>query len=436
MRDTAMECHQPRSAGHGQGGELIELVIEALGAEGDGEARHGEETVFVPFTLAGERVLARRIGKRHALALEWRARASARAAPPCPFFGACGGCALQHLDDGAYQAWKSERATRALARRGLRGYRLAPLLRTPPGGRRRAEFAAHRRGSKLAVGFHARLSHEVVPIGPCPILDPALVGLLPALHEALFDLLDDGGRADILATKTASGLDLVFTGLPPPDRRRREAVAAFAAAADLARIAWRAAPTKRPEIIVQARAPQAAFGGIRVDLPPGAFLQPSEAAERAIVAAVRQATGACARVADLYAGCGTIALALAHQAPVHALDIDADMVGAMLAGARRAGLAPRLTVEARNLSRRPLRAEELEPFDAVVFDPPREGAAAQARELARAAVSVVVGVSCDPGTFARDARQLIDGGYRLIEVQPIDQFLWSPHLELVGVFRR
>jgi 23S rRNA (uracil1939-C5)-methyltransferase len=420
-------------------GAVVELDIDAIGAQGDGLAAHADARVFVPYTAPGDRVRARLEAKGHARVLEWLKTGPDRQTPPCPHFGPgkCGGCALQHIDDTSYAAWKLERATEALARAGFPNVRLQPLARTTPGARRRAEFAATGGKRGVAVGFHARASHDIVAIGPCPVLVTPLAALLPRLREFLGRAFTSPATLDILATYADGGIELVFTGAASLERARREHLAAFADAADLARIAWRGNKRETPEIVVQRRSWRAMFGEIAVDLPPGAFLQASLAGERAIQAAVATAARGARHLADLYAGCGSIALSLADkQRRLYAVDSDRASVQALEAAARRAGLGAQLRAETRDLVRRPLTPDELTPFDAVIFDPPREGAAAQAAALAASKVPIVAAVSCDPATFARDARLLAAGGYRLVSLTPIDQFLWSPHLELVGEFRR
>jgi 23S rRNA (uracil1939-C5)-methyltransferase len=268
----------------------------------------------------------------------------------------------------------------------------------------------------------------------CAVLDPALVALLPPLRELMRELIDDRQNADLLVTRTDSGPDLLIGRVPPLDRAQRETVAAFAAAQDLARVAWRRA-SETPETLVQRRVPHVRFGDVPVDIPPGAFLQASASGEAAIVAVVRSGVAGAKRVADLFAGCGTLSFPLAAQARVHAVEGAKNLAAALAAAANRSQ-STRITVETRDLNRRPLLADELGPFDAVVFDPPRDGAATQAAQIARSRIAKVVGVSCNSATFARDARILVDAGFRLGRVTPIDQFLWSPHLELVGTFER
>lgn len=415
--------------------ELLDLAVAEMGAQGDGVAPYGGGEVFVPYTLPGDRVRARRIGPHHAVPLSWETRSNAHRDPACPHFTACGGCALQHLDDRGYAAWKVRQIETALSRRGLAEAEITPLARTPPGERRRAAFSAARSGNTAEVGFHAYKSERVVDMRTCPVLDPQIVAIVPALRELCLALVRDRHDAGLLVTQTDSGLDLLVSRIAAPDRTQREAVAAFAAAHDIARIAWRRA-TGTPETLVLRRVPRVWFAGVFVDIPPGAFLQASRSGEAAIVSAVLAGVGAAKRIADLYAGCGTLTFPLARQGRVHAVEGAKDLADALGAAARQSGQAGRVTVETRDLSRRPLLAEELADFNAIVFDPPRDGADAQAAQIARSRAPVVVGVSCNPATFARDARTLVDGGYRLRRITPVDQFLWSPHLELVGLFTR
>jgi len=416
--------------------EIFELAIESLGASGDGIARHGGATIYLPFTAPGDRLTARRIGRDHARAIEWRAYGPDRQTPPCPHFGACGGCALQHLSDAAYGAWKTDIARTALARRGFRELPIAALVRTPPATRRRAEFVSVRHGRTVALGFHAPASSEVIPIQTCLVLAPALVALLAPLRGLLADILGEGERLDVHVNLTQSGIDVLMTAVRALDLGGRERLAAFASDAHLARLCWRPGPRVAADPVTLAARPRMTFGGVGVDLPPGAFLQASAAGETAIIGEVLAAASGCRRIGDLYSGCGTLSFPLARNARVHAIESERAMVDALTTAAGRARLDGQITAETRDLARLPLSPEELAPFDAVVFDPPREGARAQSEMLARSRVPLVVGVSCNPGTFARDARLLVEGGYRLERLLPIDQFLWSPHLELVGVFRR
>ena len=437
------------------GGRQLEVEIGAVGGRGDGVVSAGPESggrpIFVPGCLPGERVRVRLTGERaggyKAELLELLRPGPDRVEPPCPHFGPCGGCALQHWDDARYAAWKRDLAGQALARRGFElsgegeseAIDLRSLLRIAPGSRRRAVLAAERRGGRLRLGFHERESHAVVALSTCLLLRPALVALFEPLRRLAEALLAERESAQVTMTETDGGIDLLWRG-PEPTLEGRERLAGFAESADLARLSW--APTAAEEASepLALRRPAAlTFGGVTVTPPPDAFVQPTAEGEAAMAALLLEALPAeAARVADLYAGCGAFSFALA-TAPgrrVHAVEAQAGALDALQSAARRSGLAERVTAEARDLARRPLLADELAGYDAVVFDPPRAGAREQAAALAESAVPLVVALSCNPNSFARDARILADGGYRLEAVTPIDQFPWSGHLELAAVLRR
>jgi 23S rRNA (uracil1939-C5)-methyltransferase len=421
-------------------GEAHEVVIEAIGARGDGVARRGGARVFVPLTLPGDRLRVRIVGRRgDGLVAEpvERREESPRARPPCPHFGACGGCQLQHAPAVQYRAWKREQVAAAMAKHGLLDVPVEPLESTPPGTRRRARFAFARRGAALRLGFRERSGHRVIALSTCPVLVPELVALLGPLRALLarLELARPGGEVEV--TLSATGLDLQIMAADLPVLGDRETLAAFADGHDLARISWAPGPDVEAEPIVLRRAPSVMFHEVRVDLPPGAFLQATTPAEAAILGAVLKAINQAPRVADLFAGCGTIGLPLAAAGrTVHAVETEAAMLEALRQAARRAGFGGRVTTERRDLQRVPLAGAELGAFDAVVLDPPRGGARAQAAALAASDVPRVAMVSCNPATFARDARLLVDGGHRCLWVRPVDAFLWSSRIELVAAFAR
>lgn len=346
------------------------------------------------------------------------------------------------MADGHYSAWKLERLSGALARAGLAGAEVASLARTAPGARRRATFAAVRPagGAREALlGFNVRRGHEIVDLSSCAVLDPAIVRLVPALRTLMTALLAPGQRSSVAVSALEGGLDVVVEWPAEPGLRMRERLAAFATDHDVARLSWRRSGKEVAEPVVQVRPVGAVFAGALVAVPPGSFLQASREGEAALANAVtaaaslaREGEGESA-VADLFAGAGTFALPLARGgARVHAVDADEASLRALAAVRGVRGL----TVECRNLFSRPMTAAEVQPFLAVVLDPPRAGAAAQCAALAGCAVPAIIYVSCNPDAFARDARTLVAGGYRLEQVTPVDQFLWSAHLELVAVFRR
>lgn len=412
-------------------GPPVELLVEAMGGEGDGVA---SGPVFVPFTLPGERVRVRGGGERREL-LEVLQPSPERVEPPCPHFFACGGCALQHWAHEPYLAWKVDRLTTTLARQHIET-EILPAYAAAPETRRRVTLHARRGGRDAArLGYKARKSWDLVEIEVCPISDPAIQAAIPALKRLAAPLFEHPKSAPSLhVTLTETGLDIDITGVEAKsgglsaDARMR--VAERAAEADFARV------TLGGEVAYQARTAQVHLGGVTVALPPGAFLQATRGAEAAMTAFVAEAAAGASRIADLYCGVGTFTFRLAEIAPVHAADFAPEAIRALSAALPTAPGLKAVSAEARDLVRRPVLAEELKKTDVAVFDPPRAGAAEQAAELARSAVPRVIGVSCNPATFARDARTLIDAGFRLERVMPVDQFLWSPHIELVGVFQR
>jgi 23S rRNA (uracil1939-C5)-methyltransferase len=402
-----------------------------VGGEGDGVAAG---PVFVPFSLPGERVRAQGSGERREL-LEVLDASGDRVAPPCPHFFACGGCALQHWAHAPYLAWKVERLAGTLARQHIET-EILPPFGAAPGTRRRVALHARRGGRDAArLGYKARRSWDLVDIAVCPIADPQIQAAIPALKRLAAPLFEHPKSAPTLhTTLTDSGLDVDITGVEAKSgglsADARMQLAERAAETDLARV------TLGGEVAYLARMPQVRLGPARVALPPGAFLQATAGAEAAMTGFVAEAAAGAHRIADLYCGVGTFTFRLAEIAPVHAADFAPEAVGALTAALAGAPGLKGVTAEARDLVRRPVLAEDLKKVDVAVFDPPRAGAAEQAAELARSAVARVIGVSCNPATFARDARTLIDAGFTLERVLPVDQFLWSPHVELVGVFSR
>jgi 23S rRNA (uracil1939-C5)-methyltransferase len=349
----------------------------------------------------------------------------------------CGGCQLQHLLPSDYAAWQVRYVGTALARRGLDEIAIAPPRPMGPASRRRARFAFQRRGTQVEIGFRARAGRRVVDVAACAVLVPEIVALLEPLRATLgrLPLARRGGEA--LVTATDSGLDVVLIAAPEPDLVDREQIAALAAAQDLARVSWQPGARDEPEPIVQRRPVRVMLGAVALEPPPGAFLQASMQAEAEIRDAVRSAIGDAATIADLFAGCGTLGLPLAAEGRrVHAVETRPAMVAALLDASRASGFGGRVSAETRDLERAPLAAAELDRLDAVILDPPRAGARAQSEVLAASKVARIAMVSCNPSSFARDARILVDGGYRLIALRLIDAFLWSSQIELVGAFLR
>ena len=402
----------------------LEVRIERLGAQGDGVAQGPDGPLFVPFTLPGELVkVDAEPGDGHAEPLAILEPSPERVAPVCQYFGTCGGCALQHMEAHAYLAWKRELVVAALASRGLEGpveeIRAAPLA-----SRRRAAFALGRTADGIAFGYRA-----IVDIAACPVLSPAIAGRLPKLKSALAPLLGGKREARITVTEAEQGLDVVVEGIRPSPTlfaRLATAWASFGAA----RI------TLEGESLALRGTPTVALSGVEVSLPPGVFLQASHESEAALAGLVKEAVGRAKWVADLFAGIGTFTFALAASAEVDAFEQAEEAIAALAGAARATPKLKPVRTHARDLFRVPLTSRELARYDAVVLDPPRAGAKVQAEALAGSKVPKVVMVSCNPGTCARDLRILVDGGYRIARVVPVDQFLFSPHIELVAELER
>ena len=397
---------------------LAEIV--RLAARGDGVTADGQ---FVPLSAPGDRVdfaddPPRIIPGPH------------HAAPACAHYPACGGCQMQHVDEAAYGDFVRERLARVLPA-GLPGD-TRPIALSPPRSRRRASLKALKRGGSLSLGFHSEGTHALVDIRDCPLLAPELMALVAPLKALLKARLRDRQGAGAALTLTDTGVDLLLANVSAEGLAAIEALTEFAQEHDLARLS-----VEGPgdiDTLVERRPPVLAMGGALVALPVAPFLQATREGEAALVAAVLEAVGDASLVADLFCGLGTFTLPLSARSRVLAADAAGPAIMALGVAARRAGR--RVEVEHRDLFRRPLAGTALDGLDAVVFDPPRAGAEAQARALAASQVPVVVAVSCNPSTFGRDARILLEGGYRLTTLWPVAQFRWSSHVELVARFER
>jgi 23S rRNA (uracil1939-C5)-methyltransferase len=418
-----------------------DIVIERLGARGDGIGLHNGTPVFVPFTLPGERVSVRIEGKRGdgltGSVVDWLEQANDRAKPPCRHFTICGGCSAQHMKDSAYVAWKRGIAVQALAHVGIPEDKIAPLMRVPQGTRRRAAFAFRRIQAGLVLGFNGRASHQIVDIQECPLLKSEIVEALPRLRSGLEHIFTDPIQGDLSLQLTDDGLDALIVCDQPLDLFRRESLAKLASDLSLARLSWQMGEKALPEPVAERVAPTVDLGGTAVALPPGAFLQPSQQGEAAIAAQIMAGlSGIEGAVLDLYAGVGSFSLPLARKFRVHAVDGNSGAVAALKNAADQAGLAG-LSTERRDLAHRPLLIKELDKYEACVIDPPRAGAREQVLELALAEkIKRIVMISCNPATLSRDLSLLLNKGWSLDSVVPIDQFLWSPHLELATILHR
>ncbi len=403
-----------------------QVTIATLGAQGDGVTADG---LFVPGALPGEVVRINATGHRASL-VDIVKPALERVVPVCPQFGACGGCSLQHAGDGWLADWKRDLVARALAARGIEGVAIGETLTSPPRSRRRMVFTGRRTRKGAVVGLHGKASGGIVAISDCTLCQPPIVAALPALEELVVAGASRKGEIRLAVTATPAGLDVAVTDGKPVEGPLYGELVAIAATTDFARLTWQGEP------VVTRRAPSLPMGLARTAPPPGGFLQATAEGELALVVSVRKAIGAARTVADLFAGSGTFALPLAETAEIRAVESDAAALEALDAAWRQAPGLKRIVTETRDLLRRPLLAREFKGTDAVVIDPPRQGARVQTEQLALSDVPCIAAVSCNPATFARDARILIDGGFTLEWVQPIDQFRWSPHVELVAGMRR
>jgi 23S rRNA (uracil1939-C5)-methyltransferase len=408
------------------------LIIDHVGHRGDGVSLERGEAIYVPYTLPRETVEVEEVpghpDRRRLLAVE--IPSPERITPFCPHFGVCGGCAIQHWLPDRYRAWKHDLVVETLKQAKLETD-VAPLVDAHGAGRRRITLHA-RMGTHdvLKVGFAAASSHDVIPVDRCPILDPALKGALEAAWTLAEPMIKIGKPLDIQVTATSGGLDIDVRGSGPLTSAMITTLSRIAEQHRLARL------TRHGELVLMRNAPIIAIGPAQVSPPPGAFLQATAAGEEALAALVEQHSPRAKNIADLFCGVGPFALRLARRARIAAFDSDAGAVASLQkAATATSGLKP-VKAEARDLFRRPLMPIELRDYDAIVFDPPRQGAQAQAQQLAASKVPVVIAVSCNAATFARDASILVGGGYRLEGVTPVDQFRHTPHVELVARFSR
>jgi 23S rRNA (uracil1939-C5)-methyltransferase len=405
---------------------LEQVSIVALDANGQGVAANG---AIVPLALPGERTLVKLEGKRAEL-IEMLNAAPERAEPICRWFGRCGGCAAQHMSASLYRQWKRGLVVEALEREGL-ATAVGDLVDAHGAGRRRATFHARfPHGQPDEVGFMRARSHDIVAIDDCPLFSPGMAGAIPAARALSADLRGLMKPLDIGVTATLDGLDVDLRGSGPLGRAETQKLTRTADALDLARV------SNHSETVIERRPPRVAFGETLARLPPGGFLQATEAGEAWLAAFAGRALTNAKRVADLFCGAGAFALRLARLHEVFAADGDPAAIAALAHAAAMTPGLRKLEAEMRDLFRRPLRPDELAAFDAALIDPPRAGALEQARALAASALPLVVSISCNAATFARDARILIDGGFRIESVTPLDQFRFSAHVEISAVFRR
>ncbi|GGD79934.1 class I SAM-dependent RNA methyltransferase [Rhizobium anhuiense] len=411
------------------------VTIEKLGAQGDGIASNAGGPVYVPFSLPGETVAIARV-KSQGTIMSITTPSPDRQEPPCRHFGpdglngTCGGCTLQHLADAPYRAFKRQLVIDALKSKGLTP-EVGEIVPARPGERRRVVFAARKTEKDMLIGFNQAESHHIVAIEECPISSAGIIARLPAIRAIAASLATNAEPFRISVLETLSGLDISVDEVKKlSDPQRRKAVETVLSLRGIARVSLNG------EILIEPSKPLVDFGGIQVAPPPGGFTQATKPAEQAMAQLVLAHVGKAKRIADLFAGAGTFSLQLARIGRVHAVEAEAKALAALDHAARNTqGLKP-VSVEKRDLFRRPLMTQEFKPFDAVVFDPPRAGAEFQCKELARSGVKKIAAVSCNPLTLARDLAILVEGGYRITGVTPIDQFLWTSHVEVVATLEK
>ena len=411
------------------------VTIQKLGAQGDGIAQGVDGPIYVPFTLPGETVAIARVKSQGTL-MSITSASSDRQEPHCRHFGpdgvngACGGCTLQHYADGPYRAFKRQLVVDALRSKGLTPD-VDDIIAAHPGERRRVVFAARKTEKDMLIGFNQAESHHIVAIEECPIASAGIMSRLPAIRAVGAALAVSAEAFRISVLETLSGLDIAVDDVKKlSDKQRRGAIETILALRGVARVSLNG------EILVEPMKPIIDFGGIQVSPPSGAFTQATKPAEEAMAELVAAHVGKAKRIADLFAGSGTFSLRLARIGRVHAVESEEKALAALDHAARNTqGLKP-VTIERRDLFRRPLMAQELKAYDAVVFDPPRAGAEFQSKELARSAVKKIVAVSCNPLTLARDLALLVESGFRITRVTPIDQFLWTSHVEVVAALEK
>ena len=411
------------------------VTIQKLGAQGDGIVQGADGPIYVPFTLPGESVAIARVKSQGTL-MSIASASPDRREPHCRHFGphgvngTCGGCTLQHYADAPYRAFKRQLVVDALRSKGLTP-EVDDIVAAHPGERRKVVFAARKTEKEMLIGFNQAESHHIVAIEECPIASAGIMARLPAIKTIAAALAVNAEAFRISVLETQTGLDLAVDGIKSlSDKQRRSTIETVLSLRGVARLSLNG------EILVEPTKPMIDFGGVPVLPPPGAFTQATRQAEDAMVELVTAHVGKAKRIADLFAGSGTFSLRLARIGRVHAVEGEDKPLAALDQAARNTqGLKP-VTVERRDLFRRPLMTQELKVYDAVVFDPPRAGAEFQCKELARSQVKKIVAVSCNPLTLARDLALLVEGGYRITRVTPIDQFLWTSHVEVVAALEK
>ena len=428
----------------------MELVIDRIGGKGDGISNNSSsnsnsivkenQPYFIPGTLPGEHIITRPIFKTaegvFGQLLEITKASTERVSAPCTYFGICGGCSLQHWNTVPYQEWKINRIRNITKKVISPNTVFSKLVPSEMQARRRADISIKRFEKKSVVGFHERDSHRIVDIQSCDLLDPEIINLSNAFRPISHLFIPIGESSRISIYKLDNGLDILIYLQSEPSLEGLEAFNKLAHSHNLSRISMKISSAADIIPIIEKRTPHIEFSGVKISPPPGAFLQATKRGTRSITEAVLLGVTGKKNILELFSGCGTLTIPLHHQATVHAVEGDPFAADALRRGTVKAAIHNKISIEIRDLLRNPMPADELSKYDAVVFDPPRSGAKKQVEEIVKNGPATVVAVSCNPNTFARDSQILVNGGYQLKKITSIDQFLWSPHVELVAEFYR
>lgn len=406
--------------------------ITDLAGLGDGVGYVDGQKIFVPYTLPGDTIKARitKTGKEYSQAelITLLSPAPTRQTPPCKHFYTCGGCSLQHMAQENYIAFKHDILVQAVARAGLDTNAIAPLIYIGPTSRRRAVFKVE----KGRIGYYQAKSHILVAIEECPILETPLETLIPHLNRLVKNISRPHAIDEITLSLSDTGIEVIINSKDMATLADLETLAEFAKVQDLAGVSWQSGREVTP--VAECRTSEMVVGAVRIAIPSGSFQQATKAGQAAITREIIAATEKAGSVLDLYAGCGGYSFAMADYTKVHAVEGDEVMTATITQTAKKYGLTAKLGAETRDLVKRPFLPNELKKYDAVVINPPRNGAKAQVEQLAKSNVGIIAMVSCNPVTFSTDARILASGGYHLKRAVPIDQFIWNQHLELVAIF--
>ena len=422
------------------GEEVVE--VKTLGPQGDGIAViEGGHNVYVPRSAAGDKMLVKSHKNKQGIyrgeVVELIAGGESRVDAPCAFYEECGGCQLQHIREDVYQNWKTEQVYSALIYRDVVAKEILPAVFVPARSRRRASWSVVVQGGEVKLGYNQQRSHKIAEIDECLILCPELDQKREASKPYLKRLLREGKRGNVFMQMADDKTEMLITGELSSrkgvmDLAIMEAVAELAQNVDLARVSWRVKDSHTPNVMIERDPFIKKFGRLQVALPPGAFMQPTVQGEKTLVDAVMHGIHSNVskkrpRFADLFSGSGCFAGSMVERGSVDAFEFAEEPIALLAKAAGGIGIS----AQERNLFERPLMVKEL-----AVYDPPRAGAKEQAEQLAGSKVPLVIGVSCNPKSFARDAQTLVQGGYTLQSLQCVDQFVYSNHVEMVGVFTR